>query len=301
MRSLEPFVIEDIHEDNVLFREAIDFTSAKTGFLPRLIEKDYFCTLLLTHLVTPDCSVVFKGGTCLAKVYAGFYRLSEDLDFAIPTPVSSTRPERRLLSEGFKRAVQQIGAKPGIFRTVEPLAGANASTQYLITVGYLSVLNQREETIKIEVGLREPLLTPVFHGEARTILLNPISGKPMVPGLDAPCISMEEAMAEKLRAALSRREAAIRDFYDIDYAVRRLDFKPFEASLLELVRQKVAVPGNEPVDVSGGRLAALKLQVDSRLKPVLRKNDFSDFSLERAFGIVAEVAGSIKIQHTEYL
>jgi len=71
--------------------------------------------------------------------------------------------------------------------------------------------------------------------------------------------------------------------------------------LLELVRQKVAVPGNEPVDVSGGRLAALKLQVDSRLKPVLRKNDFSDFSLERAFGIVAEVAGSIKIQHTEYL
>jgi hypothetical protein len=31
------------HEDPVLFREALSFTAAETGFTARLIEKDYFC------------------------------------------------------------------------------------------------------------------------------------------------------------------------------------------------------------------------------------------------------------------
>lgn len=35
-------------------------------------------------------------------------------------------------------------------------------------------------------------------------------------------MSRDEAMAEKLRAALSRRDVAIRDYYDVDHAVRRL-------------------------------------------------------------------------------
>ena len=130
------------HEDTALFREAVNFTAAQTRFLPRLIEKDYFCTVLLNYLAAADDAWVFKGGTCLAKVHAEFYRLSEDLDFAIPTPVNATRVVRR---------------------------------------------------------------------------------------------------------ALSRREVAIRDFYDIDYAVRRLDLRPLEPVLIELVRQKLAVPGNDPV------------------------------------------------------
>lgn len=50
------------HEDVELFREAVAFTAAQMGFIPRLVEKDYFCTLLLQH-VTPVNNVVFKGGT----------------------------------------------------------------------------------------------------------------------------------------------------------------------------------------------------------------------------------------------
>ena len=38
------------HEDVALFREAVQFTAAESGFVPRLIEKDYFCTLLLAYL-----------------------------------------------------------------------------------------------------------------------------------------------------------------------------------------------------------------------------------------------------------
>jgi len=86
------------HEDPVLFREAVNFTAAQTRYLPRLIEKDYFCTLLLHYLAAADKALVFKGGTCLAKVHADFYRLSEDLDFVISTPVDATRTMRSALT-----------------------------------------------------------------------------------------------------------------------------------------------------------------------------------------------------------
>ena len=44
------------HEDPLLFREAINFTATQTRFLPRLIEKDYFCTLLLNYLAAADAA-----------------------------------------------------------------------------------------------------------------------------------------------------------------------------------------------------------------------------------------------------
>jgi hypothetical protein len=281
-----------LHEDAPLFREAVAFTSAETGFAARLIEKDYFCSLLLEHVMGAESTVVFKGGTCLAKVHAGFYRLSEDLDFAVSVPVRAPRAERRRRAAGPKAAMARVGEQPGL-RLISGPTGANDSTQYVAVVGYASVLGSEAETIKIEVGLREPLLTAAERHPTQTLLLNPISGTALVPPLLATCLSRQEAMAEKLRAALSRREVAIRDFYDVDYAVRHLGLETEDPDLVALVRRKLEVPGNAPVDVSPGRLDALRLQLASRLKPVLRERDFAEFDLERAFGSVAEVAVAV--------
>lgn len=272
-----------------MFLEAVNFTAARTGFSPRLIEKDYFCTLLLRYLATSGV-LVFKGGTCMAKVHAEFYRLSEDLDFAIPMPCDAMRAERSRQAKKLKRIVAELGTELEGFTVVEPLTGANVSTQYVSVVGYNSLLSGQPEGIKIEIGLREPLLMPAFDGAARTALLDPVSGRPMVPPVAVRCISRMEAFAEKFRAALSRREAAIRDFYDIDYAVRRLDLRPQDPALVELVRQKLAMPGNEPADVSEARLAMLRRQLDAQLKPVLRDRDFAEFDLERAFRTVTQLA-----------
>jgi predicted nucleotidyltransferase component of viral defense system len=293
MTGPEPLSLPRLHEDADRFREAVRFTASETRFLPRLIEKDYFCTLLLGYLSAADGSLVFKGGTCLAKIHAGFYRLSEDLDFVIPTLHSASRSDRRRLAEGLKGAVSRLSEELDAFRLVKPLTGANNSTQYVAVVGYTSLISQEEETVKIEAGLREPLLTQAVIGNAQTLLFNPISGKPIVPAIPVPCFSWDEAMAEKLRAALSRREAAIRDFYDIDYAVRKRGFRPLETAMTDLVRQKLAVPGNEPVDISPERLALLRQQLDTELRTVLREKDFRDFDLERAFRIVKDVAGII--------
>ena len=104
------------------------------------------------------------------------------------------------------------------------------------------------------------------------------------------CISKIEAFAEKFRAAMTRREVAIRDFYDIDYAFRRLDVRISDEELVKLVSQKLAVPGNDPVNVSAGRLALLKRQLETQLKPVLREKDYSDFNLDRAVEAVVIMA-----------
>jgi predicted nucleotidyltransferase component of viral defense system len=290
MNKTDISTIIDAHKDPEIFREAVNFTVAETRFLPRLIEKDYFCSLLLNHLAVSTGDLVFKGGTCLAKVYTEFYRLSEDLDFVIPTPITASRAQRRSLASGLKMTIGRLTHDLSDFRIIKPLTGANNSTQYIAVFGYISLINKEEETIKIEVGLREPLLTKVFTGNIQTILLNPISRKPMVSGFPLPCLSINEALAEKLRAALSRREVAIRDFYDIDYAMRKMDLRPLAADMVDLVRKKLAVSGNDPIDVSEARLAALRQQLTSQLKPVLRTKDLAEFDLERAFKAVAAVA-----------
>jgi predicted nucleotidyltransferase component of viral defense system len=288
MSKPDPIAIR-VHEDRDWFLEAVNFTAATTGFSPRLIEKDYFCTVLLQYLATAGV-LVFKGGTCLAKVHGEFYRLSEDLDFVIPMPCEASYTERKAKVAGVKTVVKQLAERSDVFRVATSWTGANRSTQYKAVIGYDSLLAGQQDSIKIEIGLREPLLTPVFDGAARTALLNPVSGQPMTPYIALPCISRMEAFAEKFRAALSRREVAIRDFYDIDYALRQLDLRPQEPALIDLVRQKLAVPGNEAVDVSDQRLATLHQQLEPQLKPVLRGKDFAEFDLGRAFHVVVEMA-----------
>ena len=293
MSKAEPPII-NAHEDAALFRAAVQFTAAETGFVPRLIEKDYFCSVLLAYLSqAAGNELVFKGGTCLTKVHSELYRLSEDLDYTIPVSVDASRTERSRRAEQVKTALSRLSKVVPALRLIETLRGANRSTQYLAAVGYNSMLGQQQETIKVEVSLREPLLAPVIDGPAKTILRNPISNKPTVMPFPVRCIEKIEALAEKFRAALSRREPAIRDFFDIDYAVRKGGLRADNTEFMDQLGQKLAIPGNEPVDVSQARLEVLRRQVDPELKPVLRDRDFAEFDLDRAFEIGVRMAKAI--------
>jgi len=283
-----------VHADSVLFREAVGFTAAQTGFSERLIEKDYFCTVLLAYLASvKGPPPVFKGGTCLAKIHAEFNRMSEDLDFVIPVKTTCSRSERSRRAAGLKEHLSVVSMEEPHLRVTKPLRGANQCRQYLGTISYASLVQGGEDTIKVEVGLREPLITPAVTGSARTALLDPISGESLVPLVTLPCMSKPEAFAEKIRAALTRREVAIRDFYDIDYGVTRLGLRPTDPTMLKLIREKNAIPGNDPVNVSDRRMSMLKGQLTTRLRPVLRQSDFEEFDLDRAMTAVLRIAEAI--------
>jgi predicted nucleotidyltransferase component of viral defense system len=278
-----------LHEDQALFREAIEFTNSVTKFPQRLIEKDYYCSALLNYF-SGVTELVFKGGTCLAKVHANFYRLSEDLDFVIPIAIESKKSERKKSINPVKETYNKINDDLPVFRIAEKLTGANQSTQYIGAIEYNSILSERVETIKVEVGLREPLLEVQESRDVRTILLNPVNNQRMIPEITFSCISGREAFAEKFRAALTRRDVAIRDFFDIDYAVNNLKLDVEDTELVELTRKKLAVPGNDPVDVGNDRFETLQRQLETELKPVLRTKDYNQFDLNRAFKIVEDMS-----------
>jgi predicted nucleotidyltransferase component of viral defense system len=282
--------MNNFHEQAEMFRDALALTRQQTGFAERLIEKDYFCTVLLEYLASASDELVFKGGTCLAKVHGDFYRLSEDLDFVLPIGADAPRSQRSKKALRLKEALAVLPERRPFLRLIKPLAGANNSTQYNAEIGYTSLASGREDTIKVEIGLREPLLLAVSNGLVRTLLLDPVSRSALLEPLALRCISKPEAFAEKFRAALSRREVAARAFFDLDYAVRKLGLQPDDAELIQLVQQKLAVVGNAPVDVSEGRLRELRQQAEPQLRPVLRPRDYAEFDLPRAFRLVADMA-----------
>ncbi|MCD6487288.1 MAG: nucleotidyl transferase AbiEii/AbiGii toxin family protein [Syntrophobacterales bacterium] len=281
-----------IHEDQALFREAVLFTAGQTGLNATLIEKDYFCTVLLQYLYQqPDSPLIFRGDTCIGKVYADFYRLSEDLDFMISTPPEANISVRRKRMAPVREWVRKISEKMSILTLPEDFTGHNSSRQYVAYVTYPSVfLTEETARIKIEMGLRETPLMPPAQMKARTLLLNPFTRKSMVPDIDLITLPMKEAIAEKIRAALTRLEPAIRDFFDIDYLASRNKMDLNDRHLFQLVAGKLKIPGNLPVDLSSARKEKLKTQINTELKPVLRPVDFESFDLSRAFDIVARMS-----------
>lgn len=291
---MEPFRNKMItaHEDKDFFREAVLFTAGQTGLNTNLIEKDYYCTLLLQYLYRQQASpLIFRGGTCIGKVYADFYRLSEDLDFLIATPPEASIAVRRKRIAPLKDWVAQISEAVSVFTPPDAFTGHNSSRQYVAYVAYPSIfLSEEPSRIKIEVGLRETTLMPPLQIKARTLLLNPFTRKSLVPDIDVITLTMEEAIAEKLRAALTRLEPAIRDFFDIDYLVSQHKINLKDQHLLQLVAEKLKVPGNPTVDLSSARKDKLKTQINTELKPVLRSADFESFNLDRAFEIVVKMS-----------
>lgn len=276
-------------DDPALLREAVGFTAAETGFIPRLVEKDYFCSVVLEYLAASGTGLTFKGGTCLTKIHGSLYRLSEDLDFSISTGPDATRADRSRSIKPVKAAVDALPDRLPGFRILEPLEGANNSTQYNAVVGYESLVDSRVEPVSIEVGVREPTLLDLHAGAATTALLNPITGRALVETYPVACLAYSEAMAEKLRAALCRREVAIRDFFDVDHAVHG-GFDPLKPEILDLTRRKLGVPRTGPVDVSEARLNGLRPQLNAQLRPVLREKEFAQFDLQRAVEVVRRVA-----------
>ncbi len=278
------------HEDQGRFRNALMLTASETGFSERLIEKDYYCSLLLKDLaVLYGHGLVFKGGTCLSKVHADFFRLSEDLDFAVSVKPDVGRGERRRVIEPFKAHLAGIPARLPIFSEAAALTGQNLNKQYNGQLAYRSAVTGDYESIKIEISLREEFLHLCGEFPARTLLIDALTRTSALAPVTVRALSVREAYAEKTRAALTRRDPAIRDFFDLDNAIRKGLLQHVAPEFLNLVARKLAIT-DDPVDLSPARLEALSRQIETQLKPVLRTADYEQFVLERIVAILDEIA-----------
>jgi len=271
---------------------AVEFTAAKTGFQPALVEKDFWCSVMLGRLyAAADCPLVFKGGTLLSKAYVAFNRLSEDLDFTLPTARGTTRGMRSRRARDVAALVQT--AAGGLLRADDRgWQSFNNSTQHRITLRYSSVFGG-EGSIKLEVGQREEPLQDIAAVPLATLLRDPLFDEEAVPPVAAASLSRDEAYAEKVRAALTRDEPAPRDLFDLDYAVqeRVLDWQ--DAEFLRLAARKVAAE-KERDWLSAERIENFRRQIEGELRPVLRPETFAAFDFDRSVATLRSVAECLR-------
>ena len=287
--------IEPYHGDARRFRDALTRTASETGFREQLIEKDYYCSLLLRDFETLYAQgLVFKGGTCLSKIHIDFFRLSEDLDFGVSVKSDASRADRRRAIEPMKGHLAGVTSRLPFFTEAAVLSGHNNNTQYNGKFAYRSAVTSEPEPIKVEISLREEVLLTSGPLASKTLLIDPFTNEAALAPFEVRALSLVEAYAEKTRAALTRRDPAIRDFFDLDSAVRKGLIQHSAPDFLRLVSQKLAIT-TDPVDVSSERIEVLRRQIRTRLKPVLRVADYEGFSLDRVVALLLEViSGSEK-------
>ncbi len=210
-----------IHRNKEEFVEILQQAAKQKRFVLPLIEKDYYLTLILSRIHELSQDLIFKGGTCLSKIYFAYYRLSEDLDFSMKLPrYEATRGERRKCIEPVKNKIKKFVESLDMKIEDAGNPGRNESKQYVYYLLYPSAIRSLEGRIKLEIGLR---FNPVLPAQSLSVghaFLHPFTGEPLFDGGKVNCLSLKEIVSEKLRAAALRKKIAPRDFYDLDFILR---------------------------------------------------------------------------------
>ena len=232
-----------IHNNKEEFIKTLERAAKKKEFLLPLLEKDYYLTLILSRKHELSDNLIFKGGTCLNKIYYAYYRLSEDLDFSMRLPrYEATRGERHKciqpVKEDIKKFAEQFGMK--IDESTSP--GRNESKQYVYYFVYQSALRPIEARIKFEIGLRFNPIASIEKRQVQHHFLHPFTGEPLFDGGKVVCLSLNELVSEKLRAGAIREKIAPRDFYDLDFLLRN-KFDLGNRDVMELFKKKLAEDG----------------------------------------------------------
>lgn len=201
-----------------MIREAeVRRTAAAKKIDPMVIDLDYSLGWILLGMknISPDLlGLIFKGGTCLRKCYFQDYRFSEDLDFTATTAISETET-KKVIESSFKWILEHDGpdffVEPFRFEIVDDEYGKES---YQIRIYYRGPLNWggSPRSIKLDATRAEKvLLSPVERK-----VFHPYSDDKIFEALELSCYSLEEVMAEKIRAIGGQRRFAIaRDLYDI--------------------------------------------------------------------------------------
>ena len=271
--------MSNFHKEKEKFLQAVRVTSRISGFSGTLVEKDYYCSLILKEIFqSQDCNLVFKGGTLLNKVHAGFYRVSEVLDFSISVIPKLSRKKRRASAQIAKKCIREAVKNLSLVFS-KPFKGRNENRMYNVELEYDSLISEDKGTIKIEFGIQETVLEKETL-MAKTLLVDSITQQSVLSNFLVRGLSLKEAYSEKIRAALSIVNPAIRDIFDIHYAVKNhlIDIN----GMIPMIKHKLDIL-NHTIDLSDKRKQEFLTQLQGSLKPVLRQKDFEEFDFEQAW------------------
>lgn len=279
-----------LHKDKDKFRDLVYRTASLTGFYAPLMEKDYYLTFILSRINDLSPELVFKGGTCLNKIYYSYYRLSEDLDFSMRMPeYTTTRGNRRKAIQVIKDNILSFANNLGMRLEGTEKAGRNESKQYFFYFVYDSVTVPSEQTIKFEISLRfNPILKPEAH-MVKHKYVHPFTGESLFDTGKVSCLSLNEIVSEKLRAAALRKTIAPRDFYDLDFILRN-NFNLASKKVIDLFRKKLEEDDGDTdlkryrinMGRSDSEIKDMRSRIKEELFEVLTKKEQQNFNLDNA-------------------
>ena len=145
----------------------------------------------------------------------------------------------------------------------------------MFTFEYISTINNTPQTIKIDISLKQRLRLSPILGKIQSLFIDEVLEESIFGDHSINCIDLRESLAEKMRAALTRTEPAIRDFFDIWYVRQNSTFDFNNSDFRELVDMKL-----QEVDYSytlDANYEKLQKQIITDLNPVLTNQYDFDF------------------------
>lgn len=190
----------------------IDKIAIEKGVRAKQIEKDYVISWILWGIARNEFlnkNLVFKGGTCLKKIYFDDYRYSEDMDFTL---MDDSVPDKEILNN-FQSIFDEIKEESRIkIEIIEDTIDNHADSGSLkFKIGYKATHGSDE--IKVDITRGE---TIEFDTEHR-IVQNNYSDIEEEDEIRTHCYSLNEILIEKMTALMGR--TIPRDLYDFNFLI----------------------------------------------------------------------------------
>ena len=225
-----------LHKNKDEFLSLIKSKHERTGFSEQLLEKDYYLSLMLSEIKSIDKNLVFKGGTCLNKIYFSHFRLSEDLDFTliINDNISEHRVRKQKVLP-IKEKLSKCASKFDLKYYNMDVRNAYKHIEYYLS--YDSAVTGGKGSIKFEVSVRNNPLLPTVEKDVKHVFEDPFNNRPLFNSGKVTCLDLKEVVAEKLRAAVTRDDIAPRDIYDIAW-LHKHDFNIADYKIIHMFEIK---------------------------------------------------------------
>ncbi len=187
----------------------------KDAVRPQQIEKDYMISWLLWGISKHDLLkdiLIFKGGTCLKKVFIEDYRYSEDMDFTLD-PEMERPVQNEVIYAAFNELFEEIEEAANIALSInEDSKGVHETSQSIrFYIEYMGPLGGKGSHLKVDITRGEKLEFEPIQG----LVLHHYSDLQEEGEYKVKCYSLLEVLIEKMVALMGR--TIPRDLYDFDY------------------------------------------------------------------------------------
>jgi hypothetical protein len=183
-------------------RNLVEEVAADLGTRPGLIEKDWHVVRTLSVIAqveTAGMTPAFSGGTSLSKGWELIKRFSEDIDFKVGEPATSSASRARRARTAYRERVLAALTGAGFELEGKPVSG-NESRYFSADLAYGGEFEAGQGLrphIRVEMSFQAPALPPVAR-PIRSLVATTQKQPAEVPSF--PCVDPVETAADKVGA-----------------------------------------------------------------------------------------------------